>query len=330
MARNKQASRNQLSWGSALALGNINDIAMFVAVVKAGSFTIAAKQLGLTRSAVGKSIVRLEQRLGVRLLNRTPRSLSLTDDGDVFFSRCTQILDDLEETELAMAVRSAKPTGVLRVSVPVGLGHRHVMPVLESFLNTWPGVRAEVSFTDRFVDLIDEGVDVALRIGDPHPDSRLIARTVAQQRLMTCASPGYLDTHGVPQAPGDLPGHECLFFMSAGRPQPWTFTDPGTSEVSHASRLQMDGAEALVAAAVHGFGIINMPTYLLEDDVRAGRLIPMLREFQPPAKPIRAMYPTRRHLSPKVRIFIDLLTATWGEVAPWDRDLAPVNGLGPA
>jgi DNA-binding transcriptional LysR family regulator len=128
MARNKPVTLRAINFsrGFALALGNINDIAMFVAVVRAGSFTIAAKQLGLTRSAVGKSIVRLEQRLGVRLLNRTPRSLSLTDDGDVFFSRCTQILDDLEETELAMAVRSAKPTGVLRVSVPIGLGHRHV------------------------------------------------------------------------------------------------------------------------------------------------------------------------------------------------------------
>jgi DNA-binding transcriptional LysR family regulator len=241
-----------------LALGNINDIAMFVTVVKAGSFTIAAKQLGLTRSAAGKSIVRLEQRLGVRLLNRTPRSLSLTDDGEVFFSRCTQILDDLEETELAMAVRSAKPTGVLRVSVPIGLGHRHVMPVLESFLRAWPDVGAEVSFTDRFVDLIDEGVDIALRIGDPRPDSRLIARTVAQQRLLACASPGYVKTHGLPQTPGDLAGHECLFFMSAGRPQPWVFTDPVTSEVGYVSRLQMDSAEALVAAAVHGFGIINM------------------------------------------------------------------------
>lgn len=309
-----------------MALGNINDIAMFVAVVKAGSFTIAAKQLGLTRSAVGKSIVRLEQRLNVRLLNRTPRSLSLTDDGELFFTRCTQILDDLEETELAMAVRSAKPTGVLKLSVPSGLGHRHVMPVIESFLQTWPDVRAEVSFTDRFVDLIDEGIDIALRIGDPRPDSRLIARTVAQQRLLTCASPDYVKAHGTPATPGDLLGHECLFFMSAGRPQPWTFTDPATietSDISHATRLQMDSAEALVAAAVHGFGIINMPTYLLEDNVRAGKLVPMLREFQPGTKPIRAMYPTRRHLSPKVRIFIDLLTQTWGEIAPWDRDLAP-------
>jgi DNA-binding transcriptional LysR family regulator len=298
---------------------------MFVAVVRAGSFTVAAKQFGLTRSAVGKGVVRLEQRLGVRLLNRTPRSLSLTDDGDVFFSRCTQILDDLEETEVAMAVRSAKPTGVLRVSVPVGLGHRHVMPVLESFLQAWPDVRAEVSFTDRFVDLIDEGVDIALRIGDPRPDSRLIARTVARQHLLACASPGYLKAHGQPQTPGDLAGHECLFFMNGGRPQPWVFTDPVTSEVSYTSRLQMDSAEALVAAAVHGFGIINMPTYLLEDNVRAGKLMPMLCEFQPAPKPIRAMYPTRRHLSPKVRLFIDSLIATWGEVAPWDRDLAPAD-----
>lgn len=308
-----------------MAFGNINDIATFVTVVKAGNFTLAAKQLGLTRSAVGKSIVRLEERLGLRLLNRTPRSLSLTDDGDVFFARCTQILDDLEETETAMAVRSARPKGVLRLNLPIALGRRHVMPVLEAFLRAWPEVRAEVSFTDRFVDLIDEGFDIALRVGNPSPDSRLIARTVAQQNLLTCASPGYIEARGLPDTPAGLAQHECLYYMSAGRLQPWLFDDPVTPEFSHGSRLQMDSAEALIAAAVHGFGIVNLPTYLLEDPIRAGRLVPMLGRFQPASKPIRAMYPTRRHLSPKVRLFIDLLVSTWGEVPPWERAMTPAD-----
>jgi DNA-binding transcriptional LysR family regulator len=311
---------SQFTGAPAVALGNINDIATFVHVVKAGSFTVAGQQLGLTRSAVGKSIVRLEERLGVRLLNRTPRSLSLTDDGQVFYSRCTQILDDLEETELAMAVRSATPTGTLRVSVPIALGHRHVMPVLQSYLKTWADVSAEVNFTDRFVDLIDEGIDVAIRVGDPYPDSRLIARTIAHQHLLTCASPEYLQAHGVPLSPRDLADHECLFFTSAGRPQPWLFNDALTPQFSGASsRLQMDSAEALVAAAVSGVGIIALPTYLLEEHLGAGRLVALLDDFAPPDKPIRAVYPTRRHLSPKVRLFIDLLTQTWGEVSPWER-----------
>jgi DNA-binding transcriptional LysR family regulator len=304
-----------------VALGNINDIATFVAVVKAGSFTIAGKQLGLTRSAVGKSIVRLEERLKVRLLNRTPRSLSLTDDGTLFYSRCTQILDDLEEAESAMAARSAVPTGALRLSVPTALGHRHVMPVLESFLKAWPAVSAEVGFTDRFVDLINEGVDIALRIGEPRDDSRLITRTIAQQRLLACASPDYLEINGVPLVPGDLSDHVCLFFMTLGQPQPWQFNDTATPQYSGTGRLEMDSAEALVAAAVNGVGIVNMPTYLLDEHVRAGRLIPLLEAYARPAQPIRVVYPTRRHLSPKVRLFIDLLTETWGEIPPWERDL---------
>jgi DNA-binding transcriptional LysR family regulator len=144
-----------------LAPGNFNDIATFVSVVRAGSFTSAAQQLGITRSAVGKIIARLETRLQVRLLHRTPQSLGLTDDGAVYFARCTQLLEDLEETETAMAVRSATPTGTLRISVPIALGHRQVLPVIESFLESWPAVTAEVSFTDRFIDLVDEGFDIA-------------------------------------------------------------------------------------------------------------------------------------------------------------------------
>jgi DNA-binding transcriptional LysR family regulator len=304
-----------------LARGNINDIAIFVAVVKAGGFTVAGKQLGLTRSAVGKSIVRLEEHLSVRLLNRTPRSLSLTDDGQLFYSRCTQILDDLEETESAMAARSIAPTGVLRLSVPTALGHRHVMPVLQSFLKTWPAVSAEVAFTDRYVDLIDEGFDIAVRIGEPRDDSRLITRTVAHQRLLTCASPDYLANKGVPLVPADLDEHECMFFLSAGRQQPWQFNDGALPSHHGKARLLLDSAEALVAAAVSGVGIVNMPTYLVDEQLRAGRLLPVLAEFGAPALPIRIVYPTRRHLSPKVRVFIDMLTQSWGEIAPWERGL---------
>ncbi|EEF23217.1 HTH-type transcriptional activator aaeR, putative, partial [Ricinus communis] len=146
---------------TALALGKINDIATFVATVRAGSFTLAAQQSGITRSAVGKSIARLEEHLQVRLLHRTPRSLSLTDDGEVFYTRCTQILEELEEVETAMAARSSSPSGTLRLSVPVALGHRQVRPIVEAYLQRWPDIRVDISFTDRFVDLVDEGIDIA-------------------------------------------------------------------------------------------------------------------------------------------------------------------------
>jgi DNA-binding transcriptional LysR family regulator len=305
-----------------VALGNVNDIATFVAVVKAGSFTSAAQQLGITRSAVGKIMARLETRLQVRLLHRTPRSLGLTDDGSVFFARCTQILDDLEETETAMAARSATPTGALRISVPIALGHRQVRPVIESFLASWPAVTSDVSFTDRFVDLVDEGIDIAIRIGEPKPDSRLIARTVATQKLAVCASPAYLEERGVPTTPSDLVDHECLQFVSAGRPQPWSFAGNGQPVMETSGRLRMDSAEALVAAAVGGVGIVNLPTYLLATDIRQGRLRPLLANFAIEGTPIRAIYPTRRHLTPKVRLFIDRLVEAWQPVPPWDREIA--------
>ena len=304
-----------------MALGNFNDIATFVSVVKAGSFTSAAQQLGLTRSAVGKTIVRLEERLQVRLLHRTPRSLSLTDDGAVFYARCTQLLEDLEETESAMAVRSATPAGTLRISLPIALGHRHVRPVVEAFLARWPAVTAELSFTDRFVDLIDEGLDIAIRIGEPKPDSRLIARTVATQRLMACASPAYVERHGAPMTPADLVDHECLQFVTAGRPQPWSFNG-AQPNVELKGRLRMDSAEALVGAAVSGAGIVNLPTYLLATDIKEGRLTPLLESYAVEPLPIRAMYPTRRHLTPKVRLFIDSLVEAWQPEPPWEREIA--------
>jgi DNA-binding transcriptional LysR family regulator len=306
-----------------VTLGNINDIATFVSVVRAGSFTVAARQLGLTRSAVGKGIARLEERLAMRLLNRTPRSLSLTDDGQHYYDRCTQVLDELEETELSMAARRETPNGVLRISLPPGLGHKHVLPVLQTFLKSWPSVSAEVSFTDRFVDLIEEGVDIAIRIGDRQPDSRLIARMIAEQRLPTCASPDYLAARGVPRTPADLVDHECLFFLSGGRAQPWKFNDAQTPRFMGESRLQMDSAEALLAAAIKGLGAIHLPAYLVNEDIRAGRLVRILDTYDPPSDPIRIVYPSRRHLSPKVRVFIDLLAENWGEDSPWERDTPP-------
>jgi DNA-binding transcriptional LysR family regulator len=305
-----------------LAPGNFNDIATFVSVVRAGSFTSAAQQLGITRSAVGKIIARLETRLQVRLLHRTPQSLGLTDDGAVYFARCAQILEDLEETETAMAVRSATPTGTLRISVPIALGHRQVLPVIESFLENWPAVTAEVSFTDRFVDLVDEGFDIAIRVGEPKPDSRLIARTVATQKLLTCASPDYLAKRGVPATPSDLANHECLQFVSAGRPQSWSFAGTGQETVNTNGRLRMDSAEALVNAAVSGAGIVSMPSYLLAADIGQGRLQPILQAFAVEALPIRAIYPSRRHLAPKVRRFIDCLFEAWQPMPPWEREIA--------
>lgn len=304
-----------------MGLNNFGEIATFIAAVNAGSFTTAARQLGVTRSGVGKSIARLEERLNVRLINRTPRSLSLTDDGATFYQRCVQLMGDLEDAELAMAQRSGTPHGRLKLSLPVALGHAHVLPVIDRFLARWPNVAIDVGFSDLCIDLIEEGVDIALRIGAQHQDSDLIGRAVAQQRMVVCAAPDYLARHGAPDTIAGLERHLCLFQVNAGRPRPWLFYDD-EEEVAFAapSRLAMNSADAVRLSTLSGVGIGNLPGYLIEDDLRAGRLRPLLVNYKRPRVPIRVLYPTRQHLSPKVRLFIDALVEAWGDVPPWERD----------
>lgn len=312
---------------SAMALDRITDIIAFVRVADARSFTVAAEQLGLSRSAVGKCVTRLEDQLGVRLLHRTTRSVTPTDEGEAFYERCVGILADLEDAELAMASRSERPRGRLRLDLPVSFGRLHVLPLLHRFMATWPDVVVNVTFTDRYVDLIDEGVDLALRIGG-EDDSRLVARTLAPHRLVTCATPDYLAARGTPRTPVDLADHSCLAFTHAGRPADWRFRtrpdDGSDAPLANNRTLPVHGrfcasnAEALRDAALAGYGIGQLATFLVGDDLRAGRLVPVLESYTTPGPPIRAVYPTGRHLSPKVRRFIDLLAEMWQPHPTWD------------
>lgn len=298
----------------------LNDIAAFVASVKTGSFTAGANTLGLTRSAVGKSIGRLETQLGVRLLNRTTRQLSLTDDGKIVFERCRQILDDLDEMEAAIATRRSKPTGILKLTAPLSLGTRHILPIVDKYLGQWSELRADIWFTDRFVDLIDEGFDIAVRIGEPHEDSQVMTRTIALQQFITCASPDYLKRNGAPEHPRDLDKHDTIVFISSGRPRPWEFeTSSGTYIHDAPGRLNIDSSEAMRQSALDGFGLVNLPTYILGADVQEGALVEVLHAYRPKPDPIRVTYPTKRHLSPRTRGFIDLLIEEWQQGAPWER-----------
>lgn len=297
---------------------NLNDIAAFASVVKYGSYTMAAKQLGLTRSAIGKSVVRLEQRLQVRLLNRTTRSLSLTDDGRVLYQTCVTILDELDGVERALAQRSATPQGRLRISLPVALGRLHVMPVIAAFLEKWDGVAVEASLSDRLVDLIDDQFDLAVRVGPPKDDSRLLTRTVAHQQMIACAAPAYLLRHGQPASPRDLADFRCLHFVSEGRVLPWNFHVAGkTIALVNDGALQLDNAEAIRMVALAGLGIAKLPSYIVADDLRSGSLHMVLGEFSEPPQPIRVVYPSKRHMSPKIRCFIDELVSHW-DPAPWE------------
>lgn len=301
-----------------MELHNLNDIAAFVSSVNAGSFTAAAKQLGLTRSAVGKSVVRLESRLQVRLLNRTTRSLSMTDDGQILYERCVGILQELDAVEDALAFRRSTPSGRLRMSLPVALGRLHVVHHIERCLKDWPSLAIDATFSDRLVDLIEEGFDLAIRIGPPKDDSGLLTRTVAYQQMITCASPKYLAEQVPPQTPDDLADHPCLHFVSGGRLLAWNFRVQGQPvPVIHAGRLQMDSAEALHQATVAGLGIATLPSYVVNDDLRSGKLVQLLAAYAEAAEPIRVIYPSKRHLSPKVRLFIDKLVEAWSP-PPWE------------
>jgi DNA-binding transcriptional LysR family regulator len=281
-------------------------------VVKAGSYTQAARSVGITRSAIGKAVVRLETRLDVRLLHRTTRRLSLTEEGRILYERCQQILDDLEQVDEIMASRRLTPSGVLKLTAPLSFGQRHILPILHRFQARWPSIQANISFTDRYVDVIEEGYDIAIRIGEPEVDSSIITRTLAWQQMVTCASPDYLQRCGTPQTPMALHEHDTVFFMNADRRRSWRFkTDTGSYIFEGPGKLNTDSSEAIRESALADFGLIHLPSYMLEEDLRQGTLVPVLESYREAAEPIRVIYPSRRHLSPRVRAFIDCLTDTW-------------------
>lgn len=301
-----------------MAIDRMKDISVFVHVADAKSFTAAAERIGLSRSAVGKSIVRLEDRLGVRLLQRTTRSVSLTGEGVAFHERCVRLLADLDEAEMAMLSHSQTPRGRLRLDLPVSFGRLHVLPILSDFMRKWPEISVSTSFGDRYVDLIDEGVDLVIRIGGSE-DSRLMSRVLAPHRLVTCASPDYFERHAKPQTIEQLANQSCLAFVHGGRPVEWRFNENGQSRsVAISGRFSATNAEALRDATLAGYGIARLATFLISDDLRAGRLVPVLQPFDADGPPIRAVYPSSRHLSPKVRTFIDQLLDAWRPEAPWD------------
>lgn len=293
---------------------HLNDILVFMAVVDAGSFIAGGRALGLTRSAAGKAVARLEDRLGARLLHRTTRALSLTDEGRTFHEHGAQILAAIDHAEDSVTGEGGTPRGVLRVTLPDAFGRLVVLPVLRQYLEAWPELQVEVSFTDRLVDLVEEGFDLAVRIGGADLDAGLVSRVVATARPYLCASPAYLARHGEPASADDLAGHDCLLFSSRTRRQSWRLRDPDGPWVKAEgrSRLRMDSGEAIRDAAVAGLGIGLLPAFLVDEDLAAGRLRAVLPAIDLGEVKIVAIYPTRRHLEPRVRRFIDLLVQTLG------------------
>lgn len=301
---------------------NLSDIAVFVGVVDAGSFTAAAEALSISQPVVSKSVTRLEERLGARLLNRTTRRLSLTEAGAELYQRSQQALKQIEDAELEVARFQTEPRGTLRVNAPMSFSILHLAPVLHEFVARFPGLRLDLNLDDRFVDLVEEGYDLIVRIGRL-PDSTLVARRITQCRLAICASPSYLQQHGEPQTPDDLLNHNCLMYTLSSSPRAWRLVSPDGEErmIPLRGNVALNNGLAQRALALNGVGIIMLPTFYVGDELRAGKLKSILQHWVPPDAAVYAVYAERRNLSPKVRAFVDFLAAKFGPEPYWDEGL---------
>lgn len=286
-------------------------MAVFVQIVEKGSLTAAAAAAGISPTMAGNHLHALERRLGMRLLNRTTRRQSLTDFGRVYYQRCQDILRLVAETDAQALASHAVPRGRLRITAPVSFGAERLMPALGDYLARYPDVEIDLALNDRTVDLVEDGFEAAFRIGHL-PDSGLIARALAPYRMLICASPDYLARHGEPRRPADLSTHQCLAFqLSAGAA--WRMTGPeGDARIDVAGRVRVNNGQALRVAALNGLGIIMQPEALLAGDLAAGRLVRLLPDHEMPSRPMHIVYLRDRHMSAKLRSFIDFAVARFG------------------
>lgn len=289
---------------------------MYVAVVDGGSFAAAADKLEISRAMVSKQIQKLEEHLGTRLMNRTTRRLSLTETGREFYERSTQIMGDVEEAEQIAGQMTRRAQGVLRVTIPLSFGQHRLGAVLGDYAQAYPQVQLDVSLSDRKVDLVDEGFDLAIRIG-AMPQSDLIARKLGGVRSVVCAAPAYLAAHGAPRTPADLARHACLGYTLTGTGADWRLEGAdGTVVVPVSGPIRADNGDILRLAARGGAGIVFQPEFIVGDDIAAGRLVRLLPQWQSAELGVYAVYPSRKHLSAKVRTFVDFLVAALADRAP--------------
>lgn len=293
---------------------------IFVAVVEAGGIGAAADRLGLAKSAVSRRLAELESRLGATLIHRTTRRLNLTDDGRAFYERSVAILADLDEAEAAVRQAHGALTGRLRVTLPQSFGLLHLAPLIQAFMERHPDLRFELDFNDRQADLVQEGFDLAIRIARLE-DSSLIARRLAPIRSGVYASPDYLARRGTPAAAADLKAHDCLVYSNPRDPDLWTYTGPDgrPGSVRVPVRLAASSGEFLLRAALAGQGLVRSPTFFVHAALKAGSLVPVLANHAWPELSAYAVYPPTRHLSRRVRAFIDYLAESLAGEPYWDR-----------
>ncbi|MFM0279878.1 LysR family transcriptional regulator [Paraburkholderia sediminicola] len=293
---------------------------VFVTVVSRGSFTRAADALDTSPANVTRYVNELEAHLGTRLLNRTSRKLSLTEGGETLYARSKSILDDVAETEGLVSSASVEPRGRLRINAPVSFGILHLAPLWPEFMRKYPRVELDVSLIDRVVDIVEEGYDLAIRISRAGSTSHA-ARKLATSRNILCASPAYLARYGYPAAPADLVEHRCIGYAYAATGNEWQLIDRErkTHAVKVNYHMHTNNGDTARAAALAGQGVIWQPTFLIGNDLRAGTLIQLLPEYRLPDIDVLALYPSRRHLSAKIRAVVDFLVDAFGGVPPWDR-----------
>jgi len=299
-------------------MDRLGAIQVFAQVVESGSFAKAADRLSLSTSAASRHVAELESHLQTRLLNRTTRRVSLTESGRAFYERSVQLLADLAEAEQEASSAAVVPRGTIRLTTSVNFGVRHVAPAIAEFLARHPEVRFDVSLADRVVDLVEEGFDLAIRIGPPGADN-LVARKLGETRLVPCASPQYLAQHGAPKTPEELARHNCFTYEYVSTRHVWRFRDHAGTEhaVRVAGSLHSNNGDLLAEAAAQGAGIVSEPAFIVGPEVRAGRLVPLLQDYVTPPVPIYALYPSRKHLSAKVRRFVDFLAERFSQAQDW-------------
>jgi DNA-binding transcriptional LysR family regulator len=301
-----------------MAIDVVSAMRVFTSVVEAESFAGAAEKLDLSRGMATRYVAQLEAHLGVRLLNRTTRRLSLTEAGSDYYQRATQVLAMIEEAETSAAQNASVPRGTLRVTSSVIFGSRHLGEAVSDFLKRHPQMQVELSLNERVADLVEEGFDLAIRVS-AQVDPGLVARRITRMRLIACASPAYLKTRGAPKAPEDLAAHNCLVYAHRIHLGGWHFERDGEERiVPVGGTLRSNNGNALVSAAIDGLGVVLEPSFLVYEALREGKLVQLLPEWRCAEGSVFAVYPNRKFLAPKVRSFIDFLVERFGPEPYWD------------
>ncbi|WP_273808920.1 MULTISPECIES: LysR family transcriptional regulator [unclassified Pseudomonas] len=298
-----------------LPVDSFQGILTFMVAAKSSSFTEASERLGVSKSAVGKAIAKLEERLGAQLFHRTTRKISLTADGEAYFTACSSALEEIGAAESGLGAHAGEPSGRLRIDMPSAFGRLVAAPLLFDIVRRYPDLHLSITFSDHLVDPIEEGIDLLIRFGEVQDAPGVVARVLTTQPWVVCAAPEYFERFGTPESLEQLANHHCIVGHRKGQPLSWRFNQEGkTIRFSPPATHQISDGESMILGAVSGIGLCQMPRCLFKEDLEAGRLVEVLQGFEPPEVIVHALWPKVSHLRPKVRFVVDELArlfATW-------------------